>query len=59
MRLTERFTRRSIGRLDLDITIDDPDTYTRPIRYVQPQVLLPDGELIEYACSENLKPLRR
>jgi hypothetical protein len=59
MRLTERFIRRSVGRMDLEITIDDPGTYTRPIRYVQPQALLPDGELIEYVCSENLKPVRR
>jgi hypothetical protein len=59
MRLTERFVRRTVGRIDLEITIDDPETYTRPIRYVQPQALLPDGELIEYVCSENLKPVRR
>jgi hypothetical protein len=59
MRLTERFVRRSVGRLDLEITIDDPETYTRPIRYVQPQALLPAGELIEYVCSENLKAVRR
>ena len=59
MRLTERFIRRSVGRMDLEITIDDPGTYTQPIRYVQPQALLPDGELIEYVCAENVKPLRR
>jgi hypothetical protein len=59
MRLTERFMRRSIGRMDLEITIEDREAYTRPIRYVQPQELLPDGELIEYVCSENAKPLRR
>jgi hypothetical protein len=59
MRLTERFVRRSVGRMDLEITIDDSDTYTQPIRYIQPQVLLPEGELIEYVCSENVKPLRR
>jgi hypothetical protein len=59
MRLTERFLRRSVGRMDLEITIDDPGTYTQPIRYIQPQALLPDGELIEYVCAENVKPLRR
>jgi hypothetical protein len=59
MRLIERFMRRSVGRMDLEITIDDPGTYRRPIRYVQPQELLPDGELIEYVCAENVKPLRR
>jgi hypothetical protein len=59
MRVTERFVRRSTGRMDLEITIDDPGAYRRPIRYVQPQRLLPEGELIEYVCSENLKPVRR
>ena len=59
MRLTERFLRRSVGRMDLEITVDDPGTYIQPIRYVQPQALLPDGELIEYVCAENVKPLRR
>lgn len=53
MRLTERFTRRSVGRLDIEVTIDDPVMYTRPLRYTQSQSLLPDGELIEYVCNEN------
>jgi hypothetical protein len=51
--------RRSVGRMDLEITIDDPATYARPIRYLQPQALLPEGELIEYICVENVKPVRR
>ena len=59
MRLTERFVRRTVGRMDLEITIDDPGTYARPFRYTQPQTLLPEGELIEYVCSENVQPLRR
>lgn len=53
MRLTERFTRRSVGRLDIEVTIDDPVMYTLPLRYTQSQSLLPDGELIEYVCNEN------
>jgi hypothetical protein len=59
MRLIERFVRRSVGRMDIDITIDDPLAYTRPLRYVQPQVLMPDAELIEYVCAENAKPVVR
>lgn len=53
MRLTERFTRRDLGRLDVEITIDDPVTYVRPLTYMQTQSLLVDGELIEYVCNEN------
>ncbi len=53
MRLTERFTRRNVGQLDIEVTIDDPASYTRPITYTQRQSLQVDGELIEYICNEN------
>ena len=57
MRLTERFTRRSVGRMDIQIVLDDPKAYTKPVTYVQPQNLLPDTELLEYVCAENAKPI--
>jgi hypothetical protein len=57
MKLTERFRRRDFGHMDIDITIDDPKAYTKPVRYVQPQILQPDTELIEYICNENAKPV--
>jgi hypothetical protein len=57
MKLTERFRRRDFGHMDIAITIDDPKAYTQPIRYVQPQILQPDTELIEYICNENAKPV--
>jgi hypothetical protein len=55
MRLTERFRRRDFGHMEIEIAIDDPKAYTTQIRYVQPQALLVDGELIEYICNENAK----
>jgi hypothetical protein len=58
MRLTERYTRRDAGRMDVEVVIDDPQAYARPIRYVQPQALIADTELIENVC-ENAKPVRR
>ena len=57
MKLTERFRRRDFGHMDIEITIDDPKAYTKPLRYVQPQLLQPDTELIEYICNENMKPV--
>lgn len=59
MRLTERFTRRDFGRLDIGVVIDDPKTYTKPLSYVQPQMLLPDTDLLEYVCAENAKEVVR
>lgn len=59
MRLTERFRRRDAGHMDIEIVIDDPKAYTKPLRYVQPQRLLPDADLIEYVCAENAKEVFR
>ena len=53
LRVTERFIRRDFGRMDIDITIDDPKAYTKPWRVVQPLQYQADNELIEYICNEN------
>ena len=55
LRVTERFTRRNVGRMDLDVTIDDPKAYTRPWTVKQSLRLLPEDELIEHICEENNK----
>jgi hypothetical protein len=59
MRLTERFKRRDIGRMDIEVEINDPKAYTKPLVYVQPQTLLPDTDLLEYVCAENAKEIVR
>ena len=53
MHLTERYHRRDFGHLDVQLTIDDPKTYTKPWTVSESAVLLPDTDLLEYACSEN------
>jgi hypothetical protein len=52
-RITERFRRPTFGRMEIDITIDDPKAYTKPwtVRHVQ-EIML-DTELIEFICEEN------
>ena len=52
-KLTERFRRVSYGRLEIDVTVDDPMFYTRPWTVRVNQRLLPDQELIEFICLEN------
>jgi hypothetical protein len=52
-RLTERFRRVSFGRMQIDITIDDPKAYTRPWMVRVNQQLMPDDDLIEFICLEN------
>ena len=55
LRVTERFIRRDFGRMDIDVTIDDPKAYTRPWTVTQSLVFQPDTELLEYICDENNK----
>jgi hypothetical protein len=52
-RLTERFRRLNYGTLEIEITVDDPKTFTRPWSYKLNQRLMPDTELIEFVCLEN------
>jgi hypothetical protein len=55
LRVTERFRRRDAGHLDIDITVDDPKSYTKPWTVKIPFQWLPDTELLEYVCNENNK----
>ncbi len=52
-RLTERFRRVTFGRMEIDITVDDPKAYTRPWTVRHVQTLMPDSEIIEFICEEN------
>jgi len=53
LRVRERFLRRDFGHMDIEVTIDDPKTYTRPWKVTQPLLYQADDELIEYICDEN------
>ena len=55
MRVVERFHRLNFGRMDVQITIDDPKAYTQAITFTQTQKLLPDTELLEHFCMDNEK----
>ena len=45
-----------LGRLEIDVTIDDPKAYTQPWTVRVNQRLLVDGtDLIEFVCLENQK----
>jgi hypothetical protein len=57
MRVTERFHRRDFGHLDVDITIDDPMTFTKPVTVKVSERLLPDTDIIENFCTEDEQDL--
>jgi hypothetical protein len=58
LRLTERYRRSDFGHLSIEMTVDDSNTYAKPLTYTQPAVLLPDTDLLEYFCTENEKDIR-
>jgi len=53
LRLQERFHRRDLGHMDLQLTIDDPKMYTRPFTVKVTEVLLPDTDILEYVCENE------
>jgi hypothetical protein len=55
--VTERFSRPTIGRIDIGVTIDDPKAYTKPWTVKLRWSLLADTDLIESICEENNKDL--
>jgi hypothetical protein len=55
LRVIERFTRPNFGRLEVEITVDDPKAYAAPWAVKQTMHYLPDSELIEHICEENNK----
>ncbi|HET9830887.1 MAG TPA: hypothetical protein VFP91_04240 [Vicinamibacterales bacterium] len=57
-RLTEKFRRPAFGRLDIEVTVDDPRAYSRPWTVTLHQVLMVDTELLEFVCLENEKDVQ-
>ncbi|HUF73892.1 MAG TPA: hypothetical protein VMR74_13440 [Gammaproteobacteria bacterium] len=51
--IIERFRRPSFGRMEIDITIDDPTAYTEPFTVRVEHTILVDTSLIEFICIEN------
>jgi len=50
---TERFRRVSYGRMEIDVTVDDPKNYTAPWTVRVNQRIMPEQELLEFVCNEN------
>ncbi|HKE86966.1 MAG TPA: hypothetical protein VKB50_24585 [Vicinamibacterales bacterium] len=57
LKVTERYTRPTVGHIDIDVTIDDPKAYTKAWSVKLSWSLQPDIELIESICEENNKDL--
>jgi len=57
LHVIERFRRKDVGHMDIQITIDDPKAYTRPWTVTEPANLSNADELMEFICNENNRDL--
>ena len=53
MHIVERFRRIDFGRMEIEMTIDDPKMYTQPFTVKFPLHLMPDTDILESVCAEN------
>jgi len=54
LRTTERFRRVNFGRMEVEVTIDDPKAYSRQWKSDTMRFTLkPDTELLEHLCENN------
>ena len=54
-KMTERYRRVNYGRLEIDLTIDDPKVYMRPWTVTLAQRIVLDADLLDYHCTDNEK----
>jgi hypothetical protein len=53
LHVVERFTRVDRDTINYEVTIDDPNVYTRPWKVSVPLNRDPDYKIFEYACQEG------
>ena len=53
MHVIERWTRKDVGHMVNEITLDDPGAYSRPFDIAFEATLRVGDELMEYICNEN------
>jgi hypothetical protein len=58
LRVVERFTPTSPGRIEWMVTLDDPMTWTRPWTFAMPLTMNEREPVLEYACHEGNYALR-
>jgi hypothetical protein len=54
-KMIEKYRRPTFGKLDIDVTIEDPSVYTKPFTVGVHQQIMANTDLIEFICSENEK----
>jgi hypothetical protein len=57
LRMTERYRRRNVGNLDVEVTFSDPGAYAKPWTVAVRAELAADTEMIEWVCNEGNRGL--
>lgn len=52
LRVTERFTRKDFGHMQVDVTYDDPGTFKAPLNIVVDMEYAADDVMLEVVCNE-------
>ena len=58
LRLVERFTRTAADRVEWTVTVDDPQTWTRPWTFSMPLTMNDEEEVAQYECHEGNHAIR-
>jgi len=53
LRITERYTRRDFGHIDVQVAMTDPKAYPNGIRFTMPMKFRADKEPIELVCENH------
>ena len=51
--ITERIRRLNYGRIEVQVTVNDPKAYTKPFTVTLNEYLVPDTELLDFVCLED------
>ena len=52
LHVVEKMRRPDLGRLETEITLEDPQAFTRPHTFKRAHTLMVGAELLEYVCNE-------
>ena len=58
LHVTERYTRRDLAHLDVQIIMEDPGTFVKPWVVNATWNLAPGEEMMEYVCTENNRDVK-
>jgi hypothetical protein len=57
LQITERYRRVDFGHIELEVTYDDPGTFTEPVQVLIVLEYVADSEMLETVCNESSEGL--